>query len=182
MDQEQLVLLISRVNQGDMSAFHELFTGFHPGLFRYICGRCRDYDLARDIAQETFIRVWQHRCRLDPNRSFKAFLIKISENLLKDHYRHRSVVDKHRENYYPDNSPAGSEPGENVHFQQLQQALHQIVNRYLPARCRTVFIMSRFEGLSAPEIAATLNISLKTVENQLSRALQLVRKKLIKFI
>ncbi|HPG38126.1 MAG TPA: sigma-70 family RNA polymerase sigma factor [bacterium] len=183
MDQEQIKSLVAGIISSDMSAFHDLFTGCHPALFRYIYIRCRDYDLARDIAQEAFIRIWQNRQRLNPDRSFWSFMVTIAENLLKDHYRHRRVIERHCEErragadlfYTPD-------PGHEVHVQQLQQALVRVINRYLPPRCRSVFMLSRFENKTAPEIAGLLNISIKTVENQLTYALNIIRKKIHKFL
>jgi RNA polymerase sigma-70 factor, ECF subfamily len=165
MNKEQVKALLEQVRQADISAFHTLFTDFHPTLFRYIYVRCRDYDLAQDIAQETFIRIWQHRGSMNPNRSFWAFLVRIAENLLKDHYRHRRVVEQHQEYSSAVNDSVEHGPEEKVHFQQLQQALLLIVNHYLPPKCRTVFVLSRFEGKCAQEIAEILNISVKTVEN-----------------
>ena len=86
--------LISRVKASDVNAFETLFRTYYPLLFRQVWFRAHDADLAEDIAQETFVRVWLNRGSLKPAPSFLPLLLRIAANLLKDHFKHEAVKSK----------------------------------------------------------------------------------------
>ena len=178
----QIEELVQAVKNSDIRAYKQVFKHFHPMLFHYLYVRCMDYDLCQDIAQEVFVRLWEKRTGLNPKCSFWAYLVKIAENLYKDHCRHVKVKDKHNETVTGLYERSVNSPDKDIHFKQLQQVLIKIVNHHLPPKCREIFILSRFKEKSIIEIAEMLNISKKTVENQLSKALQIIRKKIIKYL
>jgi RNA polymerase sigma-70 factor (ECF subfamily) len=146
-------------------------------LFRHVLFQIRSADAAHDIVQETFIRVWEHRKGLDPRGSFPAYIMRISINLVRDESRRR----KRRERLDADIArPAGSSEGDPLRALEatvLEEELTGVISG-LPEKCRTVFLLSRIEGKSNREIALMLGTSVRTVEHQISHALDVIRKRL----
>jgi RNA polymerase sigma-70 factor (ECF subfamily) len=170
--------LIRRVSESDFDAFRELFNRYQPVVFRRTLYLMRDADLAHDVVQEAFVRIWETRHRLRKELSFLALAFRISRNLVLDAARHRKIEERFRD-HIP--QPARSErddPVEAVELSGLQEKLRRALNEDLGERCRTIFLLSRFERMSAREIAALLGIREKTVENQIAHALKVLRKKL----
>lgn len=171
-------MLVARIAEADREAFRVLFERYQPLLFRLVLSQLHDRDEAHDVVQETFIRLWDHRVSLDPGRPVLAYALRITDNLIRDAARRRSV----RERYQPDvpqpNLSEGDDPEQALQVLMLQEQIASIISEDLPERCRSVFILSRFEGKSAGEIAALLGLSVKTVENQIGHALKVLRKRL----
>jgi RNA polymerase sigma-70 factor (family 1) len=168
--------LIERVTQSNEEAFRLLFEKYQPILFRNILHSVRDADAAHDVVQETFIRVWQHRASLRPSESFLAYVFRISRNLVLDGAKYREVR-RRLENEIPHASTSGDDPESATELSMLEEKLAEVV-RELPPKCREVFILSRMEGMSHAEISKHLNLSPKTVENQITRALEFLRRSL----
>ncbi len=153
-------------------AYRPLFYQLMDGLRNYLFFHCRDAGLAEDLAQEAFIRLWEHCKKVAPAKA-KAFLYRVGYNLFLDQMKHRKVVQ---------------------HFQSRQQARHEQENpefAYLgkefeariwaaidsmPEKSREVFLMNRIDGLPYREIAERLDIGLKAVEKRMSIALDVMRK------
>jgi RNA polymerase sigma-70 factor (ECF subfamily) len=174
--------LIRRVQAGDIGAFRELFDHFQPIVFRRILFQTRDTDVAHDIVQETFVRIWERRGTLRPDLRFLALALRIGGNLALDAARHRQMRERVRDRIPPPALSEGDDPGEALKLSALQEKLRAVLNEELPERCRTIFLLSRFERLSNREIAAFLGLSEKTVENQITNALKVLRKKLAGFL
>ena len=90
MKNQEYQLLID-LKKSNKLALKKLFFNYHDTLFRFIYYRISEYDLAEDIVQETFIRVWKNRNLIDPEKSFFSYIAKISTNLCLDHFRHQKV-------------------------------------------------------------------------------------------
>ena len=87
--------LLQNVKNSDKAAFKQLFHQYYPTLFRFVVFRVHDKDLAEDIVQDTFLRVWNNRVTLDPKKSFFSYIAKISTNLCYDHFRYQEVRFRH---------------------------------------------------------------------------------------
>jgi RNA polymerase sigma-70 factor (ECF subfamily) len=174
--------LLQRVKASDREAFRDLFGKYQPIVFRQVLFQTRDADAAHDIVQETFLRIWERRGALKPQLSFLAYALRISVNLVRDSARQRRTHER-LENMIP--PPARSErddPEEALRLMLLQERLSAAVNDRLPDKCRTVFLLSRFERMGNREIAERLGISVRTVEHQINRALKILRKELGLFL
>jgi RNA polymerase sigma-70 factor (ECF subfamily) len=170
--------LLERVRDSDTEAFRLLFDRYQPILFRQTLFRTRQSDLSHDIVQETFVRIWEHRSSLKPHLSFLAYAFRISENLIRDGIRHRRTKERLEADIPPPALSEGDDPVEALHLVMLEEKLTVVINEHLPERCRAVFLLSRFEGKTNREIADLLHLSVKTVENQISHALKVMRRKL----
>jgi len=179
---EQEQLLLQRVKDSDKKAFHQLFSDFHDTLFRFVVYRVQDSDIAEDITQETFLRVWRTRESIQPKKSFFSLIARISTNLCYDHFRHMEVRNRH-EDSLPEYGKSHFDDPEAVNDANiLQEEIQRVVNTKLPDKCRNIFVLSRIEGKTNPEIAELLDLSIRTVENQIYRALKVMKKNLKNYL
>tara|TARA_A100001037_G_C15151313_1_gene639423 strand:+ start:3539 stop:4084 length:546 start_codon:yes stop_codon:yes gene_type:complete len=179
---EQEKILLQRVKNSDKVAFNQLFSDFHDTLFRFVVYRVQDADLAEDITQETFLRVWRARDSIQPKKSFFSLIARISTNLCYDHFRHLEVRHRHEDSIPEFGKSHFDDPEAVSHANILQEKIQKIVNEKLPDKCRNIFILSRIEGKSNPEIAELLDLSVRTVENQIYRALKVLKNNLKNYL
>jgi len=178
-DTSQDIALLTRVKDSDPDAFGELFRKYQPFVYRQVFFRVRDADTSHEIVQETFVRIWEHRTSLKPHLPFLALTLRVSRNLVRDLARHQSTRERLAQEIPAPSPSEGDDPAEALHLRILEQRIVEILNSRLGERCRTVFLLSRYEGKSHREIAEMLGITEKTVENQITRALNALRKGLI---
>ena len=177
VDSDDIRLLI-RTKGSDKEAFRVLFDRYQPVIFRRVLFSVHETDLAHDIVQETFVRIWSHRSTLRPGLSFLAYAMRVSGNLVRDEARRRGVRERAGPIVARVSSSEPDNPEETAGYAMLQKKLSEIVDHYLPTRCRLIFLLSRFEGKSNADIARELHISVRTVEHQMSKALAILRKRL----
>ena len=168
--------LLEGVKNSNKTAFKDLYYRHQPILFRYVVYRVRERELAEDIVQETFVRIWNNRSRLDSSKSFFSLIAKVSNNLCYDHFRHQKVKIQHQDRIPGIYKKNKKNPETEHELSDLKEAIWNTVNNYLPDKCLEIFLLSRNEGKTNQEIADLLNISKRTVENQLYRALKILRK------
>ena len=136
--------------------------------------------MAEDIVQEVFLQIWLNRTRLDPTKNIKSYLYIATRNRALNVLRRASVEREHQEKITYIDSRVLTPEDELERHQTIQEAYRAIDQ--LPKRCRTIFMMSRFDHLKYAEIADILNISIKTVETQMGRALKSLRQSLAHLI
>ncbi|CAM2006512.1 RNA polymerase sigma-70 factor [Acanthopleuribacter pedis] len=164
--------LTAAVKTGDSEAFQQLYFRYAEPLFGFLWRRLSQRELAEDLVQELFAKVWRNRANLDPNQSIKAYLYQAANNLMIDHLR-RKNPDLGAVEVMPEHSTVEVDETRFEKRDQIQKALAD-----LPDAQRNVFLLSRFEGLKYGEIAAVMNISVKTVETHMNRALKKLRHQL----
>ena len=159
------------------SAFEQLYKSCFSGLYAYACTILKNEGAAEEVVQQVFFKIWDKREELDFSIQLKSYLYRAVHNASLNYIKHRKVK-------------AASEPGIVFHMkQQTEPADKKLLNKEmegrlrkalneLPAQCRTIFQLSRFENLKYNEIASELGLSAKTVENQMGKALRLMRSKL----
>lgn len=170
-DQEQQ--LLSQFFEGDKSAFKAIFTAYYPKVCAVTYRYLNDPGLAEDLAQEVFVRLWQKREQLQINSNLGAYLRRMAVNEALAHLRKKT---RFQADELPIHLPnfVASEADEALDTQELQQKINEAISM-LPDRCRLIFELSRYEELSNREIAEQLDISIKTVENQMTKALRSLR-------
>lgn len=173
--------LVRQIHASDPEAFRQLFEKYQPIIFRQVVYMVRDVDAAHDIVQESFLRLWNHRLRLNTQLPILAYLFRISSNLVRDLARHNEVRRRHEEHLPPLHPSADDDPESALQLRMLEEMLSEVVRTRLPEKCRQVFLLSRVEGMSNNEISAHLGIAVKTVENQITRALRILRRHLRDF-
>lgn len=163
------------IRNGDQQAFEAFFRHYYTFVFRFLSRFTLQHEVAEDLAQEVFVKLWESRERLDPEQSVRSYLFQIASNLAIN-YRQRVAK---RVVSLGDEDLIFSAPGphEILVGKSLDEALEQALKN-LPDQCRVIFLLSRFEDFSNQEIAATLDLSVQTVKNQVSKALHLLRRQL----
>lgn len=151
-----------------------IFQKYYAEVCRHIYRIIPDRQTCEDIAQAIFMELWNKRMSLDIRTSVGAYLHKMAVSRALNHLRDNK---KHR--HEPEEEMSAMEgrsrnPLQQVTDREIQEAIHHAIDT-LPARCREVFVLSRFEGMSYEEISRALDISPKTVENQISKALLILR-------
>jgi RNA polymerase sigma-70 factor (ECF subfamily) len=172
-DKNQVELeLIKAIRHDDKTAFKALCRIYYDPLYRFLWRKTRDEETAKDLAQELFLNVWKNRANLDETQSGKAYLYRAANNIAINHLKRKAV----RQAYTVDSSAAErmAETEETNDFQEYAEEVLQD----LPEEQRLVFTLNKFEGLKYQEIAEMLDISVKTVESRMSKALRTLREKL----
>ncbi len=134
----------------------------------------RSTPASMDIVQDVFAKLWEVRHTLDPNRSLKALLYRMVRNLAFNHHRDTKNREAKHNTMADYVSDTVDRPDEVVGSEMLEHRLHEWIDE-LPDRQREALTLSRFEGLSHDEIAAMMEISPRTVNNHLVKALKHIR-------
>ena len=138
-------------------------------------------DLARDIVQDMFVRLYESRHLLENVTSLKGYLYRSVQNSCLNYIKMNKIHNKHKENIRLVHADSKYDFTEEIQESELEHRIFQIVSE-LPDRCRQIFRMSRVEGLKNDEIASKLNISKRTVETQISKALKTLRLELAPYL
>ena len=153
--------------------FEDMFRMFQPMLVRYAATMLYAQEDAREVVQEVFIKIWQKRDSLEFGTDLKAYLYRAVRNqALNRISRNKMETVPLDEQIFVQ---ADDRRDEDEPKQQMLRRIHKQIG-LLPAKAREIFLMSRMEGLSHAEIAEILEISPKTVENQIGIALKKIRK------
>lgn len=162
------------IQKDDSRAFRQVFETLYPGLGLYAVSFVIQPQVAEELVQESFMRLWQNRARLDEQFQTKAFLYKTVHNLALNYLRHQKIVNRFLKEANI-NTTSYEWKGEPNPF--LSVALFNAIE-LLPERAKLIFEMSRIDGLKHREIAQKLSISEKTVEVQVRKARLFLQKKL----
>ena len=172
---EQVTLAALR--EGSIEAFNLCYDLYYKPLSSFANFFVKQPVVAEEITQNVFLEVWTNREKLPLNSSVKAYLLTAVKHDCLDFLKHKKIEAKYADNYIKDNFEAYEDVLNDLVHKDLQRSLELAINK-LPTSCRQIFLMSRFNFLSYKEIAGKLNISIKTVENQIGKALKIVRKEL----
>lgn len=172
---EDDIQLITKIKADDQDAFDVLFRKYYKYLVVTAYHYVKDDHQAKDMVQDVFCDFWQRRDQIEIANP-KAFLRRAIVNKCLASIRKNSRISYGEDTIAPDYA-AKKYVDESVDFNEVNTLIQDTVNQ-LPERCREVFKLSRFEQLSHKEIAERLNISVKTIENQMTKALKTLRNKL----
>lgn len=172
-------LWLAQLRAGDESALRRIFDRHYALLMGDIYRIVPDEDTCQDLAQEVFVELWKKRAELDIHTSLRAYLRRAAVNRALNYLKtsRRYSFDE------PENIANTADTSEydirhKNEQDSLEKALHEAIDT-LPEKCRLVFSLSRFEHLSHREIAEQLGISVKTIENQITKAMKLLRQALL---
>lgn len=156
-------------------AIDQLFREHYRFLCLAVYRIIPDRDTAEDLVQDVFVELWRKHRQLTVQQSMRAYLKRSAVNKALNYIRDRKI---HLVDTPLNPIPALQPPVvQQLAAEELQQYIDAAIDR-LPERCRLVFVLSRFEDMSYKEISDKLGISVKTVENQVSKALRLLRDQL----
>jgi RNA polymerase sigma-70 factor (ECF subfamily) len=168
--------IASSIKSGDRPVFEELFRSWYRPLCVYAYGFLKSREESEEIVQSMFIQFWEKRADIMIDSSLKSYMYRAVRNAALNRLKHEKVKAGHAA-YTMSVAETSASPLEGLEETELHQRI-QLALKKLPEQCRVVFEMSRFEELKYSEIAQRLDISVKTVENQMGKALRIMREQL----
>ena len=176
MDTDLELKYIKKLANGDHEAFDVLFTRYYPIVKSFLLGFVKNEDIASDLAQDIFFKIWINRESVLQIISFKSWLFRIARNMVFDYYEHQAIKEKYNHKRQEEVQSLYSGLIEEELYARELALLIDISVEKMPAQRKRIFIMSRRDGFSNDEIAELLKISKRTVENHLTLALHDLRK------
>lgn len=174
-------ILIKNLQEGKESAYEALFKTYYTELVMHANRYLYDMEASKEIVQDLFVNIYEKRNNLDINSSLKSYLYRSVQNrsinyinAQKTKEKYASYI-KHRK-FQEENSIEKA-----LNVAELENALYDAIGE-LPPKCRMIFKMNRFEGFSNGEIAERLELSKRTVETQITKALKILRTKMQPFL
>lgn len=185
MDNKYPQFDIAALRKGEKKAFEEIYIDYFGVLF-HLCIHYLDHEkVAEEIVQDTFMKLWEIRETLNEQVNIRSYLYTITKNNCLNYLRNQKISMKHIEKMkYMEmqfNYEALEKLGNYVQFEELRSKIEEAIAQ-LPAELVETFQLSRFEELSYKKIAEKQNISIKTVEARISKALRILRIELKDFL
>jgi RNA polymerase sigma-19 factor, ECF subfamily len=165
----------------DEPAFEEVFKTHFKSLHAYACTIVKDEAEAEEIVQQVFFKLWERSENLSITGSVAAYLYRAVHNESLNYLKHLKVRSGYHLYVAHSMKNQSDNASKKVVAAELEKKIRDAMNE-LPEQCRTIFQMSRFDEMKYREIADELDISVKTVENQMGKALKLMRAKLVDFL
>jgi RNA polymerase sigma-70 factor (ECF subfamily) len=169
--------LLLTLRAGDITAFEMIFKTYYQPLCNYAYTFVHDRDEAEEIVQATFLSVWEKRDNLAIHTGVKPYLYAMVRNAALNVLKHEKIKQQHVTVQLAVAERSTESVTRTVMASELEDRIYKALHK-LPEQCRLVFKLSRFEELKYAEIAEQLNISVKTVENQMGKALKIMRDQL----
>lgn len=164
----------------DREEFEFLFKKHFKGLSFFALEYVKDYDIAREVVQEVFTNLWLKRDTIEPGKSPQSYLGTSVKNRCLNYLRDHRKFDHSIIEFEGLDQREYAEHDQLV-TEELKQLIEEAIAS-LPAKCRAIFTLNRLENKKYQEIADEMNISVKTVEAQMTKALKIMRQKLSEFI
>lgn len=177
---EELVDLIRNEN---LEAFNEIYNRYWKILLAKSVNRLKSKEDAEEVIQELFVNLWRRRARLQLRFTFRTYIHAALKYEILNHLTKRNILKSDLAIEDPDFSRflIADESFFSIEIKELQLQIDTEINK-LPEKCRLIFKMSRNDGMTAKDIADKLEISARTVETQIGRALKILRKSLSSYI
>lgn len=164
-----------KIRNSEKAAFQELFERYAPRIYQFSISYLKSSPDAEELVQDVFLKIWEKREILDQSKNVKAYIFKIAVNSVYDFIRRKNIeavfADFARANF----DRTTDHTWHSVIFEEMTTKLTRLKAR-LPEQQRNIFHLSKEEGLTNDEIAEKLNLSKRTVENHLYRAVSFLKE------
>ena len=185
MQEKKDSIIATAIKDGNEEVFKAFFRSEFNNIVFFVSKYVKNIFNAQDIAQETFITLWNTREQINPNLNIRTYVFTIARNkalnYIRDHAKKQASTLEEREaaiNLYALNAPSISEKIEALELEELIEKIYKL----LPEKIKESFVLSREFGLTYEEIARKKGVTVKVVEYHIVSALQLFRKKLRRYI
>lgn len=185
-NKERTLILWQRVRKGNLKAFETLYKRYFTALCLYAHGLLHDEELAREIVNDVFLKLWNKRIEIDIKTGIKPYLYRCIHNSCVDKLKLKKCINNNQLVEITDKIKDLTGQDEEyilkqISFEYLEKDVTSSIDQ-LPPRCREIFLLSRFELLSYNEISEKLDISVNTVKTHMTRALDSLRESLGKYL
>jgi RNA polymerase sigma-70 factor (ECF subfamily) len=169
--------LIRQLKNGDESAYEMLFKEYYQLLVMFANKYLFDIEASKELVQDLFVHIYEKRENLIINSSLKSYLFRSVHNRSLNLINALKIKNKYVEHIERTTSANANSIENEMNKTELEHAIYKAIGE-LPPKCRDIFKLNRFEGLTNSEIAEKLKLSKRTVETQISKALKILRIKL----
>jgi len=169
--------LTSMIKKDSLKAFEQLYHRYKKKLYCFSLKYVENSFEAEEIVQIVFINTWDHRKTLDENQSVRSYLYKSVVNLVYNSLKKKAIRSKYINRELLNPEKAVNQTYELIFFKELEAKIETVISQ-LPPQQQKILNYSRFEGLSPIEIAEKLELSVRTVENQIYRASKILREQI----
>jgi RNA polymerase sigma-70 factor (ECF subfamily) len=163
------------IKNGNEISFESLFNAYCQKLINFSRRYVQEKDIAENIVQDVFVNLWINRSNLDYTKSIKSYLFTAAKNNSYKHLRHLNVERSYSISKSQDT--VEQNPQVDIETNERSKLVNHEIEK-LPDKCREIFVMSKFDKFKYSEIADILDISIKTVETQMGRALKKLKENL----
>jgi len=167
-------LLLTRIRNNDKDAFKSLYNRYSKKIYFFSLKYLSNNVEAEELVQSVFINIWENRETLNATGSVKSYIYKSAVNYIYNYLRKKAIRARFIESEIHKSEIHSNLTYEQVFLHDLERSINSIVET-LPAQQRKIFQLSRYEGLTHKEIAKKLDLSVRTVENQMYRALKIIK-------
>ncbi len=169
--------IIKNFKEGDAAAFDAIYHQYNKKLYHFAFGLLKDQDIAGEVVQEVFVNLWEKRSQVDISLNFENYIFTITYNSIRKYFR-KKLIEVKVKDYLLNNSHEIIDNADNtVIYNELLEIANKTIER-LPPKRKIVYKLSRQEGLKINEIASELNITVRTAENHLFKALKYLKEEL----
>ena len=169
------------LSAGDFNAFNVLYEKYHRALYCFALKLSKNPHEAEELVQSVFVTVWETRQTIDPSKSFSAYLFSIARNRFYDMLRKRVTENCYAAYLFQQNKLFADDLEKELEDKEINEIIHKLLQQ-IPERQQEIFRLSRHENLSYKQIAGKLQISENTVDTQIRKVLNFLRKELPKYL
>ena len=169
-----LKLLVAQLKEGSKQAFECLYREHSKALLANIRYLVKDKEVASEILQDVYLKIWESRSSIDLDRSYKGFLYTVARNMIYDYLRKLALDERRRLVLISKTLEVYTHVEERLILKEHEKLLSEALSQ-LSLQCRKVYTLSKFEGKSHQEISQLLNISLATVNNHMVKSNRQIR-------
>ncbi|TJZ60019.1 sigma-70 family RNA polymerase sigma factor [Sphingobacterium olei] len=166
--------LLLRLKNGDERAFEILYNNYKVRIAGNLFKLLKSDDLVKEILQELFVKIWEVRTQIDPEKSFKSYLFRIAENLVHDYFRKVAKDKRLLNKIVASSSELYLHIEEDMLTKEDAQKLHEAINLMPPQR-KMVFTLCKLEGKSYKEVEEIMGINVKTISSHMLQANRFLR-------
>jgi len=171
--------LLNKLSEGSEEAFAQLYQLHSNKLYNNILYLVKDAEVAKELLQDLYMKIWEGRVNINPEKPFKSYLFMIARNLVYDYFRRVSLNKKMIVKMMADASAFSNYTDDLIDFKESSATLEKAIDT-LPAQSKKVFVLCKMDGKTHEEISAELGISISTVNNHMVKANKIVRDYLLK--
>lgn len=174
MTREQEIRLLEALGRGSRNAFAALYNEFAGKCYSFVESLVKDAPAAKDITHDIFMKIWLRRDIISKVDSFSSYLYRMARNAVMDKFTSDTIRSRYASRLLLAQEEFRSYIDEKVSVDELQMLIFKTVSR-MPEQRRRIFTLSRYKGLTNAEIAESIGISIRTVENHITLALTDIR-------
>jgi RNA polymerase sigma-70 factor (family 1) len=179
-EKEDITPLLLELREGNVKAFNTLYCLYSRILLANIRGLVKDNEVAKELLQDLFMKIWEYRASIDPEKSFRSFLFTIARNIVYDHFR-RISLDKRARIELIASAVATCESVDAIFEYKESNLLVKTAIEKLSPQCKQVYILSKVQGRSHREISGLMGIAISTVNNHMVKANRELRTHILQY-